>query len=1208
MFDAHSRQLIDMLPALPALNRDECRKALSAAYLTVLRAKIVTTEANASLEEQEDIRCLLRRMADALESAAVFDRLHGIDRNAQVEEACAFVAAESLTLLANMPLLPKEDEREDEESEEEEADVDQELEEESEEQSSPYIDAMQEAGTSLAIEAGLLYLIGGYDINAVALVKGFPAAPSRRQIESLRDTRLYNAEVLRARLKDFCSGRVGVALAPEPIQLRGGPWRLYNDLIEEVRAWVYYYLAVGITAFLAWLGGEPDSRRGEALALVERVRRATAGKGVSRSFEFGDMYHLASLLAAAFDRASERSVAHVVPLPPTDDASFLAQFQAYLVQRVRGTAESRGRPFLWPSAKEYVQQCLPGPSRDAVVAMPTGSGKSFVAELGIIHALSSGSVIYLAPTNALVHQIRRDLEEALRPFAKVKILAFMGSSEYTGLLEEGFEAFEETQGRFVAVMTPEKCSLALRLTPDIVAECSLCIFDECHLLNDESRGITADVLMAQLFYHAPAMRLILMSAMVANPDQLADWLRTARSHDAKPNITKWRPTRTLRGMLVIDQNESSRPFEDAKAELQQLRAKSKAQSRPRKNKSFDAPLALIAGLSGPWALDADARDFRFAPLDISIEASASVMGHGYIGFNVPSWKNPATRLLAQKLAQNGIPTIAFIMTSRHHPFGLAGDVTSPMPGCCILEGKAMPAIVESWLALADAELGVETELRSLLYQGIAVHTSAMLQVEQAAAEWMFTKGFAKLMFATATLAQGLNLPAIAVVVSGTAMGDPRDADKIPGLGSRADAAILNAFGRAGRPTFSNQGIAVLVPDEAVQVAASNPVPNHATLEATKVLTQPDAGVVIGSPIASFFDRMLATDTLLVEATDAERTLAAQLAEQPLDGDHAGEVLRRTFGGYLRSKQFTPQASLRIRDRLAQIKDQFLQQPGIPSWMNTAAGQSGVHLMRAAQIWDAIQRHGIIDYEQAQRSDVMEWLATFFDILRRLQPDAVSEYLAEDAQKTPTVLTRLRDRARKYLADTQSNWLEDLEWIAHWQELLTLIRDYMSGATYAALSRAYYGPENVPDAVPSKRVMSPKPYNNPLPGVFGFIRDIIDPLSRDAGCLVAILEYAWKDLGTKAGPPPESLQALPLCIRFGCNSLDTLAWFRFGFRNRMSAHAFAQALPLPGGITNDTLRASEVRSLRSRWLSGRLAPIVDSPILTHIATILQEGRE
>jgi hypothetical protein len=1180
MFDAYARELLEMLPALPGLHRAACRRALSEAYLTILRTKFGLVESAVNNADLLITRSLLRRMSDALESAAVFDRLHNVVREARVEEACAFVAAESLALLTQ--ILPEVDHDDESVAERNESDEDG-------------LDGMQQIETSIAVEAALLYLIGGYDVNAVALVKHLPSS-GQRTVITLRDARLHNAEVLRERLKDFCSGRVISNTSLQPTLLEGSTSPLYANLCEEVRTWIYYHLAVAVSDFLAWLEGGEDDRREQASAAVDQVRRATAPKGGLATIEFADMHHLAALLAAAFDRTATRSVAHVLPPPPTEDPSFLSQFRAYVIRRVQGTREQSGRPFLWPSALEFIKKCLPGPSRDAVVAMPTGSGKSFVAELAIVHALSHGSVLYLAPTNALVHQVRRDLEHALKPLENIKVLAFIGSGEYTGLDEEGLAT---AQGRFIAVMTPEKCAVALRLDPQVIATCELCVFDECHLINDEQRGITADVLLAQLFHLAPTMRFLLMSAMVANPQQLADWLHSARQQDARASVTKWRPTRTLRGLLAVDGDGLDESFITAKQALETAVKKSEGTKRPRKKMSFDAPLSLIAGLSGPWTLDAN--DYRVTRLGITVAAAATVKP-GRIGAVIPSWKNPATRILAEKLASMEIPTIGFILTSRHHPFTLARDVTTEIPGR-VPEGTTFPTLVEAWLAIGDSELGVETELRSLLHRGIAVHTSAMLQVEQAAAERMFQHGLARLMFATGTLAQGLNLPAIAVVVSGTKMGDPRDADKIPGLGSRVDAAILNAFGRAGRPTFSNQGVAILVSDKP-SVWKSQDTISSQTLAASEVLTRPDAGIKIGSPVTRFFDRMLADASPILGATSEDLTLTAQLSEQPLDGDHAGEVLRRTFGGYLRRDLFSPQASLLIRDRLAEIKTLFLQQPGMPPWMNTAATRAGVDIFRAAQMWTAAQQGRNVVRDVAEGLNVTDWLKVLFEALSSLPPKYAAQYFADVTQKTPTVLTRLRDAAQPYIASESLPSAAPPEWAQHWNALHALTLAYIQGVTYAALARSYYGADKIAQPVPSDRTMSSRPYNNPIPGIFGFIRDVIEPLARDAGCLVALLEQAWKAEG--AAPPPESLQALPLCVRFGCNSIETLAWYRFGFRQRISAHALARAFPLVGTFQSDTQRAAEVRSLRKQWLDGRISPVVSDSILTHVATVLREA--
>ena len=97
----------------------------------------------------------------------------------------------------------------------------------------------------------------------------------------------------------------------------------------------------------------------------------------------------------------------------------------------------------------------------------------------------------------------------------------------------------------------------------------------------------------------------------------------------------------------------------------------------------------------------------------------------------------------------------------------------------------------------------------MIIRGMLLLVSKMIEdllQSEHAAEWMFTMQKAPLMFATGTLAQGLNLPAIAVAIAGTSLGDPREVDVNDGI-SRVNSIILNGFGRAGRPGFSNQGIA-----------------------------------------------------------------------------------------------------------------------------------------------------------------------------------------------------------------------------------------------------------------------------------------------------------------------------------------------------------------------------------------------------------------
>ena len=885
MFDQYARDLIELLPNLGGLDRDACRRALSDAYFHIVQIRLQGVNEERLERDTAAVKVVLRRMADALESVAVFDPLNGVVREQNIERACAFVAAEAIALVGGLLVV-----------------------EEVELQSPVGDDPLRDSQHYARLEAALLYMIGGYDINAAARVQELPDFQPAGQVETLVAAAAQNALYLISRLKAFCRGDVRPIAQPYPPYsgMEDQP-SIYEELIVEVRLRCYESLGKATDAYLRWLSGQDPLGLEIASGILRNILGATLVERYPEYGAFSDLHHLASLMQIAFDRTSDRSVLHNVPAPTGTDEQWAARFQAYLVTRVGGTQSHPGRAFLWPSAQEFIQTCLPGPRADSIVAMPTGSGKSFVAELAIADALCRGSVLYLAPTNTLVHQVRSDLAKAFAPLKQIRVLAFIGSGEYSGVLDDIFE--EIGDDRFVAVMTPEKCSLALRLAPDAFRDLVLCVFDECHLLNDANRGITADILMAQLFTAAPKMLFVLMSAMVSNPKELAGWLADARGSDTAVNVTKWRPSRTLRGLVAINKPAAQANANAAVAALQKVR---KTQPR-RKREKFPAELLLVAGMSGPWTLDGP-NDYRVAALPVVAEGTVEIQAAGFRPL-FEGWKNSVAKSLAESLARARVPVIAFILSSRHHAFSLASQIVVDLPGAPSDSG-GLAAVVEAWLRISDAELGIPTALRVLLNKGVAVHTSAMLQTEQAAAEWMFQHCQASLMFATPTLAQGLNLPAVAVLVAGTSMGDPREAresDQIAGIGTRADATILNSFGRAGRPGFANHGFAVLIGDKP-SFAQLGEAFNATDVRArNRVLFESDATVNVTSPIEAFLDRALVNADPFTTASEVELELTTLLAESPPQDD-AGRILRRTFAGYRKREVFTPHTAEQIRAR------------------------------------------------------------------------------------------------------------------------------------------------------------------------------------------------------------------------------------------------------------------------------------------------------
>lgn len=1153
MYDEYAQELISILPDLPGLDHKECRRMLSKAYFYVLRSRISFTEDEQVQQDKIKVALYLRRITDTLESVAIFDRLNGLEVSREVQNACAFVAGEALALLSYL----------NDSSTVEVHNTDKLL--------------VERVYTS--IESALLYMIGGYDINASSMMSNIVGVPNiNRNDNSYPAARVANSIYLVRQIISLCRGEV--EKTGEHVPFTGSPEapNTYGLIVDEVRIRIYEKISHAINHYFDWLSGDSNNGITEAFLILNMVINATKLHGI---VGFSDIYHLSNILLAAIDKTSERSVIHNVPRPTTNDPAFLQQFEKYLKQRVKGSGNNKGRPFLWPSAIEYIKDCLPGPKKDCVIAFPTGSGKSFVAELAVAHAVAHGWVLYLAPTNALAHQIRRDLKSALEPF-NINIASFVGGEEYTILSEEHIE--EEQTVNYVAVMTPEKCALALRIYPERFKSCSLCVFDECHLINDQHRGITSDIVIAQLINVAPNIRFLLMSAIISNPEQLSNWLNFCRK-DAISKKVKWRPTRTLRGLLVLNRDVLIEKYQQSKEKLDLLPSN-------RKNLYFETPLALISGLSGPWTLDGPP-DYKIISIPISFKVRASRKPGESHKPQYDSWKNTSSRQLSELFAKSGLPVINFILTSKHHAFSSANNIEQSMPGCLGNENH-FPSIVDAWLSIADKELGVESVLRRLLRKGIAVHTSAMLQPEQSASEWMFANQKALLMFATGTLAQGLNLPAIAVVVAGTSMGDPRDTDAVHGI-SRVNAIILNGFGRASRPGFSNQGIAVLVTDNPYNAKVIETLDPTAALNSYGVLGESDAAVEVRSPLESFLDSIMIGGIDPQNATLSELKLSSLLAEAPEENNNAGQILSHTLAAYYKRSLITPQMTEQLNRRIESIKDGFLQQPNVPPWMNTAAMKAGVDFFRAWRMWAAYMQRGLVEPSQSLNYSVIDWLNIFIDVMSIMPPKQIINYVAEENITTETVLTKMRDALSTIKNVDFIPWDIPDTWPNLWGELKEIVLLYMQGHSYAQLAHKYLGISF--DDMTNSRSKG----DNPIPSIFKFLGKVVDQLAIDAGCFLALIQFST--YGDNESIIPEALQSLPLCIKNGCHTLGVLSWYRFGFRQRVCAHALEQYFPVPIELTSDKERANWVRRKRRQWLES---DDTSSELLNYSRTIIIEG--
>jgi len=157
---------------------------------------------------------------------------------------------------------------------------------------------------------------------------------------------------------------------------------------------------------------------------------------------------------------------------------------------------------------------------NVVAAMPTASGKTFVAELALLTA--DGPGLYVCPLRALA----REKYEAFDALPGLEVGVSTGDFDATG---------EELAGNDIIVATSEKVDSAIRNGASWVDDLACVVVDEVHLLDAPRRGPTLEVTLATLRRRAPDVQVVALSATVDNPEAIADWL------DAALVESDWRP-------------------------------------------------------------------------------------------------------------------------------------------------------------------------------------------------------------------------------------------------------------------------------------------------------------------------------------------------------------------------------------------------------------------------------------------------------------------------------------------------------------------------------------------------------------------------------------------------------------------------------------------------------------------------------------------
>lgn len=402
--------------------------------------------------------------------------------------------------------------------------------------------------------------------------------------------------------------------------------------------------------------------------------------------------------------------------------------------------------------------------RSVLVAAPTGSGKTLVAEYAIESTLAHGhKAFYTTPLKALSNQKFTDFSARY-------------GSERVGLLTGDNTINGEAS---IVVMTTEVLRNMIYAASTTLQNLGVVVLDEVHYLQDRSRGPVWEEVIVHLDHEVP---LVCLSATVSNAGDVAEWITTVRG-----------PTDVV--------EESTRPVTLRDCYLAGDRGRDGVTLLPT---FVDGPNPRGGGQGGGAGGQAGRRPNPDAlKLGRSSSPAGGARGRGRGRLRTPT-RDEVVELLDR---ESMLPAIVFVFSRAgcdqavEHARGARVSLTT------IPERVKIRRIAEAHTATLTADelavLGYSSWVDAL-EAGIASHHAGMVPPLKEAVEEAFTAGLVKVVYATETLALGVNMPARSVVIEKlTKFTGERHEFLTPG-------EYTQLTGRAGRRGIDEMGYAVVL--------------------------------------------------------------------------------------------------------------------------------------------------------------------------------------------------------------------------------------------------------------------------------------------------------------------------------------------------------------------------------------------------------------
>ena len=456
-----------------------------------------------------------------------------------------------------------------------------------------------------------------------------------------------------------------------------------------------------------------------------------------------------------------------------------------------------------------------------VVSAPTGSGKTLVGEYAIHRALAHGQKVFYTTP------LKALSNQKLRDFREAY------GDDNVGLMTGDLSVNREAS---IVVMTTEIFRNMLYAEAsehdDPLADVEAVVLDECHYMNDSQRGTVWE---ESIIHCPPSVQLVALSATVANAGQLTDWIEKVHGPTTLV-LSDYRPV----------------PLQFSFCSAKGLH-----------------PLLNDAGTG----LHPNCKVWR-AP-----------KGHKRKGRSAKPPQPeppPISFVVAQMAERDMLPAIYFIFSRR------GCDKAVRDLGIQCLVNKEEQARIRARLKAysSDNPEAVRDGIHAdALLRGIAAHHAGVLPAWKELIEELFQQGLVKVVFATETLAAGINMPARTTVIA--ALSKRTERGHRPLMGSE----FLQMAGRAGRRGLDSRGYVVTVQSRFEGVR-----------EAGQLATSP------ADPLVSQFTPSYGMVLNLLQRHDLNK---------------ARELVERSFGRYLASLDLVEE-----EDVLSQLRLQLGQLEGV----------------------------------------------------------------------------------------------------------------------------------------------------------------------------------------------------------------------------------------------------------------------------------------